>query len=238
MRCERCGFEYQGNICLQCVWSMNWGDVHAGNGQARRIERAYEVGTPINIDKAAGTGVFQGSSKNPYETTLVSCTCFDYMQRLKRGRAMPCKHIYRLAMECNVLGHDPEKMRACTTPLKRKELADKPPDVNQQVLRNMDPNSPLFNLTIAFTGTLVSFTRKDAFAMTLINGGMPQNTVSRETDILVIGSREASNLRAGKKSLKLRQAETLRSEGTGIKIIPEIEFLKIIDNEDDEGAYI
>ncbi|MGI6252097.1 MAG: BRCT domain-containing protein [Aminivibrio sp.] len=141
-------------------------------------------------------------------------------------------------MECSVIEHDPEKIRAHQASLEIKESADEPPDDELQISRNMDPNSPLFNLVVAFTGTLSNFTRKSAFALTLTLGGIPKKTISKETDILVIGNEDAVNLKTGKKSLKLRQAEALRSEGSGVRIMSESEFLIMIDNEDGERAYI
>ena len=103
MKCERCGFEYEGNTCLRCVWRMNWGCIHDEEGQLGRMERACSIDPPTEIDMLNGKGVFKGSAKKPYETTLVSCTCTDYMRAVKRKHAMPCKHIYRLAMECGAM---------------------------------------------------------------------------------------------------------------------------------------
>ena len=52
--------------------------------------------TPTEIDHINKTGIFKGSGKNPYTTTLNSCTCRDYFVR-----KLPCKHIYRLRYELN-----------------------------------------------------------------------------------------------------------------------------------------
>ena len=103
MKCERCGFEYAGKCCLRCIWDMNWGKIHDEEGQLGRIERACSIDSPIEIDVLNGSGVFKGSAKKPYETTLASCTCTDYMRAVKRKHAIPCKHIYRLDMECGVM---------------------------------------------------------------------------------------------------------------------------------------
>lgn len=63
--------------------------------QKKRIEKAKDTKCkPLSIDYAAGTAVFAGSGKSPYETTVDSCTCRDYSIR-----RLPCKHIYRLRME-------------------------------------------------------------------------------------------------------------------------------------------
>lgn len=64
--------------------------------QQKRIASAKKAATsPESIDKDAGIGIFPSSGKNPYQTTFVSCTCVDFSKR-----HLPCKHMYRLAMEC------------------------------------------------------------------------------------------------------------------------------------------
>jgi len=57
--------------------------------------------TPTEIDHINQTGIFKGSGKNPYTTTLNSCTCRDYFVR-----RLPCKHMYRLAMELGLFEGD------------------------------------------------------------------------------------------------------------------------------------
>jgi hypothetical protein len=75
------------------VWDES---VHADPGQQKRAATAKKADMkPLSVDKENQAGVFQGSGKTPYETTLDSCTCRDYTVR-----HLPCKHIYRLAFEC------------------------------------------------------------------------------------------------------------------------------------------
>lgn len=50
--------------------------------------------TPISIDHENGVGIFSGSGKTPYTTTVDTCTCRDFFVR-----KLPCKHIYRLRYE-------------------------------------------------------------------------------------------------------------------------------------------
>jgi len=47
-----------------------------------------------DLDLLAKTAVIRGSSPEPYEVSLSSCTCMDFSIHRK-----PCKHIFRLAME-------------------------------------------------------------------------------------------------------------------------------------------
>lgn len=80
-----------------------WDDViHTMPDQMKRIASAKKATTsPSNIDRESKTGVFEGSGKEPYHVTLESCTCGDF-----RRRKLPCKHMYRLAMELGEFGGD------------------------------------------------------------------------------------------------------------------------------------
>lgn len=72
---------------------------HQGKKQENAISKAQlSKTTPISVDSAAQTAVFWGSSKEPYQTSLSTCTCSEFI-RFK----VPCKHIYRLAMELGIV---------------------------------------------------------------------------------------------------------------------------------------
>lgn len=74
----------------------NWNEeIHNDAEQIKRIKKAESADlTPAAIDYDKQSGTFKGSGKNPYEVTLDFCPCGDF-----RRRRLPCKHIYRLAME-------------------------------------------------------------------------------------------------------------------------------------------
>lgn len=74
-------------------------DINSQPDQIKRIQSAKSSKTaPLSVDYNAQTGVFSGSGKKPYNTTLTSCTCRDYFVR-----RLPCKHMYRLMIELNLL---------------------------------------------------------------------------------------------------------------------------------------
>ncbi len=74
-------------------------EIHESLEQQQRLERARSPKTkPISIDKNMEEGVFQGSGHSSYKTTLNQCTCIDFVRR-----KLPCKHIYRLAIEIGLL---------------------------------------------------------------------------------------------------------------------------------------
>lgn len=70
--------------------------------QVKRFERALTSKLiPISVDVSNKTGVFNGSHSKPYNTTLENCTCSDFIRR-----QLPCKHIYRLAIELGLIDTD------------------------------------------------------------------------------------------------------------------------------------
>lgn len=82
-----------GNI----TWDM-WANVHDNPDQKKRIESATKAAcTPILLDQTTCTGKFKGSSGN-HTTALNKCSCVDFNRR-----KLPCKHMYRLAMELHLL---------------------------------------------------------------------------------------------------------------------------------------
>lgn len=75
-----------------------WDGVHDTDEQKKRRAKAATAElTPLAVDADARSGHFSGSS-GEYVTTLEECPCGDF-----RRRHLPCKHIYRLAMELGVL---------------------------------------------------------------------------------------------------------------------------------------
>lgn len=75
----------------------NWDEAtHSTLDALKRIRSANEI-PPIrvlSVDQTDMVGRFYGSSGEIYDTCLDSCTCTDFLRR-----ALPCKHIYRLAAE-------------------------------------------------------------------------------------------------------------------------------------------
>jgi hypothetical protein len=81
---------------------MNFGKwdstVHESIDQQKRIASARKAEcTPLHIDKENCCGQFSGSH-GCYNTTLNECTCIDFIRR-----RLPCKHMYRLAIELQMI---------------------------------------------------------------------------------------------------------------------------------------
>ena len=76
-----------------------WTEHPADTDEEKRLASAQQSKTsPLSVDKEHETGVFYGSGKEPYQASLASCTCNDFVKRKK-----PCKHIFRLAMELGII---------------------------------------------------------------------------------------------------------------------------------------
>ncbi len=83
-------------------WKASWdSSVHESDYAAKRIKSAKSAKlTPIKIDSADCYGYFQGAHGR-YETWLDSCPCGDFIRS-----KLPCKHIYRLAIELGVIDEE------------------------------------------------------------------------------------------------------------------------------------
>lgn len=82
------------------LWSK-WSDIHGLPDQQKRIASAKKSAcTPVSLDPSTCTGIFKGSS-GTHTTSLDHCSCVDFNRR-----KLPCKHMYRLAMELGLLPDD------------------------------------------------------------------------------------------------------------------------------------
>ena len=83
-------------------WKSSWdSSVHESDYAAKRIKSAKSAKlTPIKIDSTDCYGYFQGAHGR-YETWLDLCPCGDFIQS-----KLPCKHIYRLAIELGVMDEE------------------------------------------------------------------------------------------------------------------------------------
>lgn len=77
---------------------------------------------------------------------------------------------------------------------------------------------------IVITGTLLFYKRNEAFIQILCRGGIPQNSVTKKTDYLVIGYYRDGIL-DGKISNKQILAEKYIKDGKNIKMITGDEFI-------------
>ncbi len=92
-----------------------------------------------------------------------------------------------------------------------------------------DPAHPLFGQVVCFTGELQAFSRRDAKIAVLNAGGTAASTVTKRTDMLVVGFHDLSRLRGHEQSAKMRRALELSEQGHPIEILDEREFFRLLD---------
>ncbi|MFH1419714.1 MAG: exonuclease domain-containing protein [Planctomycetota bacterium] len=122
-------------------------------------------------------------------------------------------------------GYEPcgvrERMPRRNAPKKISQIAK--PDLSE-----CDPAHPFFGKTIVFTGTLQSMVREDAMQGVTNYGARCTSAVSKKTDFLVMGDQDFAKLKDGRKSTKMKKAESLIAGGVELEIIAEVEFVKML----------
>jgi DNA polymerase-3 subunit epsilon len=99
-----------------------------------------------------------------------------------------------------------------------------------EVNQDADPDHPLYGKVVVFTGKLYSMPRPDAWKMVALVGGIPKDSMSKSTNLLVLGEQDPFKLRPGEtQSAKFREAEKMRESGFEIEVINETDFLAFIE---------
>lgn len=114
----------------------------------------------------------------------------------------------------------------CDRPAKpKKKITDIVPTVN-----SFDPNNPLFQKTVVFTGGL-AISRQDAMQLAVNVGAIPRGSVTAKTDYLVVGGEDISCVEDIYMSSKEKKALFLNAAGKAqIQIISEKEFFNFVPN--------
>lgn len=102
----------------RCRILSTWVDwdyaIHTNEAQIGRQGRAMTYPFSFKLNKKDKSARFSSTSDLPYyETTLTTCDCYDFQRR-----KLPCKHIYRLAVELKII----EIIRRASRPSFNKEL--------------------------------------------------------------------------------------------------------------------
>lgn len=96
-------------------------------------------------------------------------------------------------------------------------------------VETIDDTNPFYQSNICFTGKLGTLTRKEAWQQAVNLGAIPQKSVTKKTDYLVLGSLDFCGSLNGEPSAKLKRAQDLyEKNGTPI-IVSEDFFLQFID---------
>lgn len=84
------------------------------------------------------------------------------------------------------------------------------------------------NAGVCMTGEFIFGTRAACERLTLKAGGMPMNNVTRNVEILVVGTRVAPDWAHTTFGRKIQRAAELQSEGHPIEIISERRWLEVV----------
>src|SRR6266550_6457411 len=110
--------------------------------------------------------------------------------------------------------------------LKRRQLDNRVAVLRRAtmgVMTVVELDSSALKSTVAFTGRLACMTRAEAFEVVRSHGGTPSQTVTRQTNVLVVGELGWPLLDDGRPSNKLNRAGTY-----GIPVVSERRFLEWI----------
>jgi DNA polymerase III subunit epsilon len=97
------------------------------------------------------------------------------------------------------------------------------PDANPDA----DPDHPYYGRILVFTGTLQSRTRQTAWEDVVKVGGIPEPSVTKRTNVLVIGDINPAVLAPGVATTgKAAKAFALQDQGQDIEVMAEDDFLR------------
>lgn len=94
----------------------------------------------------------------------------------------------------------------------------------------IDDTNPIYGKAVVFTGTMSTMSRKDGLQLVANLGGIPQDSITKKTNFLVIGSDEFSSSVKNGKTRKIQKAESYKVKGEDISIISEAAFFDMISD--------
>lgn len=96
---------------------------------------------------------------------------------------------------------------------------------------SFDENNPLYGKTVCFTGALEKMIRKEAMQLVVDLGGACSDSVTKNTNYLVMGNNDfCTSIKDGKSS-KQKKAEAMILKGGDIEILSESAFYEMVLNQ-------
>ena len=92
----------------------------------------------------------------------------------------------------------------------------------------VNPEHPLYGMNVCFTGALSRYSRRDAAQAVVNAGGDFTDSITKRTDLLVVGAQDLAKLNGHDQSSKMRKAADMASQGHSIEIIDESEFYQLL----------
>lgn len=93
----------------------------------------------------------------------------------------------------------------------------------------IDEDGFFYGKHVVFTGKLEKMNRKDAMQIVVNVGGILDNSVTKNTNYLILGNNDYNAILKGEKSSKHKKAEKLKLSGQDIEILDELTFYDILD---------
>ena len=93
----------------------------------------------------------------------------------------------------------------------------------------MNPDHYFYGLYFCFTGKLERMTRKEANTIVALTGGIPEKSVTKNTNILVVGEQDWRVVGESGLSSKMKKAQSLLENGQNIEIMTEDDFIKMFE---------
>jgi len=93
---------------------------------------------------------------------------------------------------------------------------------------DIDDDNPLFGITVVFTGALTTMVRKDAMQEVVNRGGILGQSLTKSTDLLVVGETDMLASTKDGKTGKMKKAEAYILEGHDITVVSEGVFLDML----------
>lgn len=92
-----------------------------------------------------------------------------------------------------------------------------------------DEDGFFYNRHVVFTGKLDRMVRRDAMQLVVNLGGILDNSVTKDTNYLILGNNDYNAVLKGEKSSKHKKAEKYKLEGYDIDIIDELTFYDLLN---------
>ena len=93
----------------------------------------------------------------------------------------------------------------------------------------IDTSNPFYQKECVFTGTLEKMSRKEAMQLIANLGGKNRDTVTQQTNFLILGNNDYCKSLIDGKSSKQKKAEKYKLQGQDVEIISENVFYDMID---------
>lgn len=109
--------------------------------------------------------------------------------------------------------------------------------INSDYLKNItaetaeiDETNPIYGKGVVFTGSMSTMPRKEGLQLVANLGGIPQDSITKKTNFLVIGSEEFASCVKNGKTRKMQKAESYKAKGEEIEILSEAAFFDMISD--------